>query len=204
MNVVFDCAGVLFHWQPLALVSRLLPHRATTPAQARDLVSQIFQGYGGDWSEFDRGRLDAPTLAARIARRTDLSVDESRQIIDAVPLELQPSHDMTALLHALAARGHVLHYLSNMPAAYADHLERSFDMFGLFRCGVFSARVGLVKPEPAIFDHAARSFGVPPQEMLFIDDVVDNVEAARRAGWQGLWFEDAPQCRQSLVRAGLL
>ena len=55
MRIVFDWAGVLFHWQPLQLLQRTLPQHAPDAAAAQRLADDIFQGYGGDWAEFDRG-----------------------------------------------------------------------------------------------------------------------------------------------------
>ena len=141
MNIVFDFGGVLFHWQPHKLIARLLPHHAPDTPAAHALVGQFFQSYGGDWCQFDRGMVEPGPLAERIARRTGLALAEVRQVMDAVPAELQPIPGTVALLRRLHARGHALHFLSNMPAPYADHLEATHDFIGLFRSGVFSARV---------------------------------------------------------------
>ena len=94
-------------------------------------------------------------------------------------------------------------YLSNMPAPYADHLEREHAFVREFDDGLFSARVKLIKPEPAIFALAAQRFGVAPSELVFLDDHPPNVTAARSAGWQALVFRDALQCEQALRQAGL-
>ncbi len=91
-----------------------------------------------------------------------------------------------------------------MPAPYADHLEATHGFIGLFRAGVFSARVGMIKPEAAIFAHAAEAFGIDPVDTLFIDDVRHNADAARAAGWQALHFENAAQCEAELAQRGLL
>jgi len=44
---------------------------------------------------------------------------------------------------------------------------------------------------------------VPPAELVFLDDVAANVQAARDAGWQALQFFDAAQCEVDLEQAGL-
>ena len=75
---------------------------------------------------------------------------------------------------------------------------------GLFRAGVFSARVQLIKPEAAIFEHAQAAFGIDPGHTLFIDDLVRNAQAARAAGWQAMHFESPAQCRAALCARGLL
>jgi putative hydrolase of the HAD superfamily len=91
-----------------------------------------------------------------------------------------------------------------MPEPFALHLERTHDFLALFRRGVFSSRVKLVKPDRAIFDHAAQAFGIDPAQTLFIDDYEANVVAARAAGWQALHFESPAQCEAELVMRGLL
>jgi putative hydrolase of the HAD superfamily len=198
MRIVFDFAGVLLRWQPQQLVQRELPQHATDDATARRLVQDIFQGYAGDWADFDRGLLEVPELVRRIAVRTGLPAQAVRAIVDAVPVELQPIPETVALLRRLHAEGRRLHFLSNMPAPYADHLERAHDFVDCFESGVFSARVRQIKPEPGIFDTAVRLFGAAPAELLFIDDIADNVQAARTAGWQALQFVDAADIEAKL------
>ena len=202
MRIVFDFAGVLFHWQPRLLLRRTLPHLAVDEASAAWLEQQIFQGYGGDWAEFDRGCIEVPELVRRIAARTGLAPADVLRVVDAVPGELQPVPGTVALLRRLHAAGRRLHFLSNMPAPYAEHLEREHDFLRCFESGVISARVQQIKPEPGIFDTAARLFGAEPAQLVFIDDVPDNVHAARRAGWNALHFIDAADCEAQLRRQG--
>lgn len=204
MKLVFDFAGVLFRWQPLRLLQRELPHRAADEAGARALAAAIFQGYGGDWADFDRGTVAADALVQRIAARTGLPAADVRTVVDAVPHELQPLPEMVALLGRLRGQGRPLYYLSNMPEPYARHLERTHPFVGWFADGVISARAGWIKPEPEIFELAAERFAAVPAELLFIDDISANVDAARRAGWQALQFVDPAQCADELQARALL
>ncbi|HUG23239.1 HAD family hydrolase [Piscinibacter sp.] len=204
MNVVFDFGGVLFRWQPHEFMARLLPHRAPNEAAAAALVTEFFQSFGGDWGEFDRGTVDAYRLAQRIAWRTRMELADVEKVIAAVPHELQPMPQTVALLARLRERGHRLFFLSNMPAPYADHLESAHDFVQWFEDGVFSSRVNLSKPEPAIYHEAARRFGVAPNELLFIDDYALNVTAARALGWQALHFLSGEQCEADLSARGLI
>ncbi len=91
-----------------------------------------------------------------------------------------------------------------MPLPYVEHLEARHDVFGCFERGVFSSRVGLIKPEAAMFAHAAEAFGAAPAELLLIDDVAANIQAARRAGWRSLQFFDAARCATDLAGIGAL
>lgn len=201
-HVVFDFGAVLFDWQPRRLLQRLLPQQASDDTAAAHWAAQIFQGYGGDWAEFDRGALDAPGVVARIAARTGLAAAALRQLVDAVPDALTPLPASVALLERVRAWGRPVYFLSNMPAPYADELERRHGFVRGFDAGVFSARVGLIKPDPAIFVLAAQRFGQPAGELLLLDDHPANVEAARAAGWQALVFRDAAQAEADLRRDG--
>ena len=202
MKIVFDFAGVLFRWQPAAMLQREIPHLAHDEASALHWVEQIFQGYAGDWGDFDRGTVGAAALVERISRRAGLAASDVQRIVDAVPHELQPVADTVALLRRLRDSGRELYFLSNMPAPYADHLQARHDFVGWFRDGVFSARVHANKPEAAIFEIAAARFGAAPRELVFIDDHLPNVLAAQALGWNALQFSSAAQVEVELREQG--
>ena len=199
---VFDFGRVVFRWRPEMLVSTALPHRATDADATRHWVQQIFQAYDGDWGDFDRGVVEPPELARRIAARTGLAEAEAAAIIASCPSELEPLPDTVAWLRRLHAQGRPLHYLSNMPEPFAAHFERTHDFMRLFESGVFSSRVQLLKPDRAIFDHAAKLFGRAPTELLFLDDHLPNIVAAREAGWTAVHFIDAAQAEAEVQKLG--
>ena len=202
MKLVFDFGGVVFRWRPHELLARTLPHRVGDPSVAIALAADVFQHPTGDWADFDRGTVEPAELAQRIASRTEMSAAEVQQVIDAVPGELQPQPATVQLLARLREAGHRLFYLSNMPAPYAGHLERTHGFMSWFDDGVFSSRVHLIKPEPAIFHEAARRFG-RAEELVFFDDHAANVETARSLGWQAVRFSSAGQCERDLVVLGV-
>ena len=202
LKIVFDFAGVLFHWQPAAMLRRILPSHATDDAAAADWVGKLFQGWGGDWADFDRGTIELVPLVRKIAARTGLAEADVRRVVQAIPFELQPDAPTFDLLAQLREAGHELYFLSNMPGAFADHLESTHDLARWFADGVFSARVLAIKPEPAVFDLAARRFAAQPAELVFIDDMPANVLAARACGWRALQYADAEQCARELRALG--
>lgn len=204
--VVFDFGAVLFQWRPLALLQQVVPTLAPDEAAARALAAQVFESFtpDSDWARFDLGLVDEATLAMRIGARIGAPAAEVRRIVDAIPAHLQPQADTVALLQRLQVAGHRLYYLSNMPRPYADHLERANPFIASFADGIFSGRVGLMKPHDAIFALAVQRFGLDPAQTLFIDDHLGNVQAARRLGWQAVQFVDAAQCTRDVQAAGWL
>ena len=200
MKFVFDFGGVVFNWKPLVLLQQVLPHHAVDEASARDCAAAIFQGFHptSDWALFDQGGIEPEDLAHRIATRTGLAPDEVRTVIAAIPPHLVPDAGTVALMDELRGQGHQIYYLSNMPAGYADELERSHHFFNWFEDGIFSARVGQIKPNADIFETAVRQFATAGVPTMFIDDVQHNIDAARLHGWQGIRFESAQQVRAAL------
>ncbi len=63
---------------------------------------------------------------------------------------------------------------------------------------VVSAEVGVVKPDPRIYRIALERLAVLPAEAVFVDDFVENVDAARRLGMQTIHFTDPLLARQQL------
>lgn len=63
----------------------------------------------------------------------------------------------------------------------------------LFDDIVISAEVGMGKPDPRIFQLAVERLGVEPGEAVFIDDVLANVEAARKVGLNAIHYQNNPQ-----------
>jgi putative hydrolase of the HAD superfamily len=203
-KIVFDFGGVVFRWQPAQMLARVLPQAKTAQHTPDGWVTHFFQGYGGDWGEFDRGTVEVAELVPRIAKRTGLSPADVQRVVDEVPRELQAQASTVALIRRLHAAGHTLFYLSNMPAPYARQLELENDFFSCFSDGVFSGRVQLIKPEPEIFELAAARFNTAPKDLVFLDDHPPNVLAAQAAGWHALHFVDAEQAEAQMRQRGWL
>jgi len=205
-TIVFDFGGVLFNWQPARLIQSVLPHHAADDEAALALASRVFQSFvpGSDWSEFDRGALAWDEVVGRIAGRTGLPQADVHALMSAIPPHLAPIEATVDWLTRLAQSGRRLHFLSNMPRPYAEFLAREHGFLGLFHSGVFSCDVGQIKPNDDIFETAAQRFGSPPEELVFIDDSIHNVQAAQALGWRAVHFVDAAQCEAELAEKAWL
>ena len=63
---------------------------------------------------------------------------------------------------------------------------------------IISAEVGVMKPEPKIFQIALEQFGVKPKEAVFVDDFYVNIEGCEKVGIKGIHFKDAESTLQQL------
>lgn len=84
--------------------------------------------------------------------------------------------------------GYATGILSNMPVPYARFVRSEIEWFGRFSFHVLSGELQQMKPEPEIYRTALDLCGTPPDEVLFIDDLPENIEAARDAGMHGIVF----------------
>ena len=115
--------------------------------------------------------------------------------------------EMSALVERLHGAGVPLYLLSNAPAFLDDwargtgRLRHPF--LGRFRDYVVSGRVGLMKPDAAIFEMVCRTGGFSPRDAVFIDDVVANVEGARLAGLAGIHHRSPAETVAALRAMGL-
>jgi HAD superfamily hydrolase (TIGR01509 family) len=74
------------------------------------------------------------------------------------------------------------------------------ELFGeMFDAVVISAEVGMRKPEPRIFLHAAGLLGLDPQECVFIDDIQANITAAEQVGFTGILHTVAEQTTERVA-----
>jgi putative hydrolase of the HAD superfamily len=95
--------------------------------------------------------------------------------------------------------------LSNMVPAWDPYWRRMVDAEELFDDVVLSFEVGHRKPDPEIFELAAKRAGVLPRESVFVDDLATNCAGAAAAGWRAVHFTDtatAAAAVQELLRSG--
>lgn len=84
------------------------------------------------------------------------------------------------------------------------YLEGLLSLLGLtqyFDSLTISAQVGLIKPNPAIFQLALRSHQIAAHEAIFVDDMPENVVAAGNMGLRSLWLVRVPLAPQRVPLA---
>ena len=109
--------------------------------------------------------------------------------------------DLVARLKELGLKTAVL---SNTITAHVAH-NRAKGLYDAFDVLVFSNEVGLNKPDAAIYRHTLEQVGLThrPQAAFFVDDLQENVEAARSLGMHGILFSDAAQLTKDVRALGV-
>ena len=95
--------------------------------------------------------------------------------------------------------------LSNTnPKHIQDEIEKRYLFPSLVNGAVYSFDVGVRKPEKEIYEIAMQRANANPQECLFIDDLLENIQAANQIGIEGVHFISSGQLKQELVHLGII
>jgi 2-haloacid dehalogenase len=196
--VVFDLGGVLIDWNPRHLYRKLFQHEA----EMEDFLANICTAR---WNLLqDAGRSFTEACAALKLQHPDRAdmIDAWFERFDE--MMAGPISGTVDILAELRQREVPIYALSNWSAETFPFAQRRFDFLQWFRAIFLSAKVRLVKPDPRIFKHFCETFALRPEQIVYIDDLQDNVEAARTIGMHAIRFGDPASLRQELVQLGLL
>lgn len=166
----------------------------------------FWRAYRTERDALDQGLIPTTEYWARIGRACgvewDLPTLQELWTLD-VRGWTTPNPDVVRVIGELHGGGTRLAVLSNASAEYGG-LLRFAPLGGLFEQVFVSAELLLLKPEAAIYRHAAAALAVPPAEVVFVDNREDNVRGAEAVGMTGHVFTGADALRgflQSLEAA---
>jgi 2-haloacid dehalogenase len=200
--VVFDFGGVLIDWSPEYLYRELIPDET----ERRWFLTHVCSM---DWViRQDGGQPIAEATHELVAKFPDheaLIRAFYERWHEMVAGELEEG---VALMEKLEAADVPLFGLTNWSAETFPYAWEHYPVLRRFRDIVVSGRVGLVKPDPAIFAEMRQRIevqmpGIQPGELVFIDDNAKNAQAATALGWHGVHHTGAAQTEAKLRELGL-
>ncbi len=194
--VVFDLGDVVLkHTGALSGLSELL-------AADHDRFTDAYYRHRRDYDRLS----DAATFWSSVAVSAGSRVPHATLIEELVRLDDIGWSDVdpeTQLLIAdLAESGTALAVLSNAPSSMG-RLIQAQQWAGPFQQWFFSGDLGLLKPDPAIYEHLLENLGTAAAEVAFLDDRPDNIAGAVACGIRGFVFTGAAQARTDLRSAGV-
>ena len=189
--MVFDIGNVLvrFDWNSYV---RSLWEKVT--------ADRVTEAIFGDlrWDELDRGVLSPDfVLDSFIAADPEMK----REIVYTFKHCLDSLHPLAyaaSWVKSVRERGLQTLYLSNYSRLLLEGKPEVLDFLPYMDGGVFSFRVGAIKPDLEIYRILCRKYSLDPRECIFIDDRPQNVAAAEAVGFQTILFTDYEQGRAAL------
>jgi HAD superfamily hydrolase (TIGR01509 family) len=189
--VLFDLGGVLLPFDQDRRVAALVRELGCAESAARALVASGLGrrlDQGAEEAELTGALSDLAgrAVAAVTARQLWLSVFEA------------PNAPLWATAAALRRRV-VTGALSDNPGFVREVFPRDDAFDHVF----LSCELGHCKPTPEVFATVAERLGARATDILFVDDVEDNVAAARGAGWDALLYRSNEELAGALAERGL-
>jgi epoxide hydrolase-like predicted phosphatase len=149
-----------------------------------------------DWHLLEKGQIDVATYFTRLTERAPaiLGTEIDMEAYGRFWRQSAPGvHWMVVhKIRELKERGFRLGLLTNNVKEFGEHWRTMFPLEELFEEVVDSSHVGMRKPERAIYELTCGRMGVEPTETIFVDDNLDNVEAARAYGMEAVHFGENP------------
>ena len=185
-SIVFDLGGVMVDFAPRAyLVDRICNE---------EIEEQVYDLTFGseEWKQLDAGlvsRFDGNQAMLRNAKAAGREFEVQGVLDDWLHI-LRPRHRMEELVRRLKSHGYCVYYLSNIPQDVLELLiERG--VLAQFDGGVASCEVQVNKPDPQIYKALLKKYQLKASECVFIDDRLENVQAAFALGFAGIQMKDS-------------
>ena len=196
-TIIFDFGGVLVDWNPRYLYRDYF-------ADDEKLEWFLSNICTDEWNiEQDRGR--------SLSEATELLVKEfpdykkeiemyygqwETMLKDAIPGTVE-------ILYELKEK-YKIYGLTNWSAETFPIALNRFEFFEVFDGILVSGKEKLIKPDVKIFELMMERFGLKPENSLFIDDNLKNVEASRNFGIETIHFTNPEDLRKELAALGIL
>ena len=198
-NIVFDMGNVMIRFDPQYFITR---EGITDPEDRKLIMNELFLSL--EWAQMDAGVLTEETAEPSILSRfPDRLKEHVRHLLYnwSCPRDTIPG--MEELVQKLKGNGYSVWLLSN--ASKAQHVYwPKVPVSRLFDGKLISCDIGYVKPMKEIYTIFTDTFGLLPEECVFIDDAINNVAGAVACGWQGIVFHgDAEELSRKLSALGV-
>jgi len=108
------------------------------------------------------------------------------------------------IIDELDKKNYNLALLSNVDPWHFDQCEGTFSVLNKFPKKFLSYKMKMKKPGLEIYQQVAKELDAKPEECLFIDDLLENVEGAKQVGYETIRFIDSGQLHGELVNRGIL
>ena len=197
--VLFDLGGVLFRYQPEARWQAFEEQTDIAAEEVRRRLSSSGYAMACDQGRYRGNRAYKEGIKALGSR---MSMERFVQLWVSAFL---PDETVLDVARRLQAADYAIATFSNNSDLVREGLEAFWPaVLAPFMPRIFSADLGLTKPDPRAYQKAAELLGHPPEEVLVIDDAPMNTMTAASLGFETIDFRDTASLITELENRGLL
>jgi putative hydrolase of the HAD superfamily len=180
--VVFDLGMVLVPFDYKIMVKRL---EEIEPGLGEHFIDSYKSNYQIH-RDFERGEISVDDFVEMMLKVLDHKIDS--ETFKKFYSEIFTFNQNVIDLLPVIKKNYRLFLLSNTNAIHHQYGWKDFPFIKHFENLILSHEVGAVKPEEDIYRAVEASSGLPSEEHIFIDDIKEYAEAAKKLGWDGLQF----------------
>ncbi len=188
-NIIFDLGGVLLNIDPMKTID------AFGKLGMEQLVGDKGLTYDHDiFYMMEQGKITPDEFREGVLALLPLRVSY-QQVDDAWTAMLLDFPTIRVELLKSLRKDFGIYLFSNTNAIHVERFhsnfrnQHGFEVSALFEKDFYSNEIGYRKPSPESFQEIIRLSGISPEESLFIDDSLPNVESAIACGLKGYWLE---------------
>lgn len=185
--VIFDIGGVLLQTTDW---SRHRKWEERFSAQKSGLY-EVIDRAGVDYLA-TTGKMPEPEMWQQVGVALSLQDEELLEFIDDFWSGGELNLELAQFLHSLRPR-YKTALLSNAWSGAREAVTRIFRLNEFADVMFFSAEEGVAKPDSAFYHVAVNWLGVPPSDIIFVDDNFENIEAADAIGMHAILYKDTAQ-----------
>ncbi len=189
-NIVFDLGRVLLDYQPLVWLKK------KNYTHYNELFEIIFQN--PLWIKLDEGTITREQFTEKLINEyPELALDIEEIMEEWIEL-LIPIENNIKLVSLLKEKGYSLYIISNFHLDAYNRFLKKQDWFTLFDGAIISVKEKLIKPDLKIYELLLERYHLNANECLFIDDSLDNINACKNVGMDGIHLPDHSKLEEKL------
>ena len=190
-NIIFDFGNVL-GW---TLADYTTKTYVTDPEEQKLIRKVVFDPQ--DWDLLNRGKMTDEEMLKKVCAQLPEHLWEDACIVyNNWTNTATPVPGMIRLVKELKEKGYKMYLLSNATDTFAEKYKDIPWMCSIldrFDGLVFSAKVGMAKPDREIYEYVLNTYHLKAEETMFVDDYKENIEACEKVGITGYHFDQDAQ-----------
>ncbi len=182
--ITFDLDGVYFTSESFKSFKSKLPKKVTDPIA----IDQVFH-HSLENKQFRRGECSEDDFWAYVKLELGITLT-NEEIFQFLADCYQVDPQVVEIVKKIRSLGYKTCICTNNYPTRIRVLNQKFNFLKNFDIHIFSYQVGVIKPDPKIFQALITATGYHPSEIAYSDDRVDNVTAAQKLGINSFTYQD--------------
>ncbi|MCR5177930.1 MAG: HAD family phosphatase [Lachnospiraceae bacterium] len=197
-TVVLDIGGVLVGFDFREFIMDKVHDEELTLRIIKDTVKSPW------WKEYDRGNMTDEEIMDRFCEGDPEMAETIRSTFADIHGMLTRREETIPWIRALEQAGYRVLVLSNYSSRALEGCPEANDFLPYVDGGILSFLDHLIKPDEEIYRLIMERYSLQPGETVFVDDTVENIDAALALGWKGVVWHDRAQVENDLHALGVL